>query len=297
MHLLTMTAMLVLHADKPDGSLAKQMLPVYVREISEYTMAVESAPKKALALTKEPIFEWSNPVREGLQQGVVYLWLREDGRPAVLGCIFSEPEGRLKGRKVIHEFHALDSEKLLVNRPNALNEWKPQAGLERKDLLDSPAPATTAGARLVQMRRLAQEFTGHEVDREGKRWELRLLPAPLYRYPAARSGVVDGALFTLVSNAGTDPEVLLLIEAKETDGKLRWQFACGRFSTPSLYPQPKGTEIWTSIRSETNTSLHDPLHLYRTYADKVVSLDGKLLARVRATEKVWWGEFLPVDDK
>ena len=155
----------------------------------------------------------------------------------------------------------------------------------------------TAGARLLQMRRLAQEFTGHEVDSEGKKWDLRLLPAPLYRYPGGKTGVVDGALFTLVSNAGTDPEVLLLIEAKETDGKLRWQFACGRFSDRSLYVQRKDKEIWTSIRSETNTFLHDPLHLYRTYADKVVSLDGKLLARVRATEKVWWGEFLPVNEK
>jgi hypothetical protein len=297
MHLLTLTAVLALSADKPDDSLAKQMLPVYVKEISEYTMAVASAPKKALALTKEPIFEWSNPVRQGLQQGVVYLWLREDGRPAALGCIFSEPEGRLMGRKVIHELHALDIEKLLVSRPDALNEWKPQAGLERKDLPDSPAPARTAGARLVQMRRLAQELTGHEVDREGKKWDLRLLPAPLYRYPTSKSGVVDGALFTLVSNAGTDPEVLVLIEAKETDGKLRWQYAFGRFSDRSLYVQRKGKEIWTCIRSETNTFLHDPLHLYRTYADKVVSLDGKLLARVRATEKVWWGEFLPVKKK
>jgi hypothetical protein len=288
---------LVLAADDPGESLAKKMLPIYVKEISEYTMAVESAPKKPLALTKAPVFEWSNPVREGVQQGVVWLWLREDGRPAVLGCIFSEPEGRLKGRKVIHEFHALDSEKLLVSRPNALNEWKPQAGLERKELPDSPAPAATAGARLVQMRRLAQEFTGHEEDREGKKWELRLLPAPLYRYPSAKTGVVDGALFTLVSNAGTDPEVLLLIEAKEIDSKLRWQFACGRFSDRSLYVQRKEKEIWTCIRSETNTFLHDPLHLYRTYADKVVSLDGKLLARCRATEKVWWGEFLPVNEK
>jgi hypothetical protein len=287
---------LVLAAADADDSLAKQMLPVYVKEISEYSMAVESAPKKKLELTKEPIFGWSNPVRQGLQQGVVFLWLR-DGRPAAFGCIFSEPEGRLKGRKVIHEFHALDTEKLLVSRPDALNEWKPQAGLERKELPDSGTPAATAGARLVQMRRLAQEFTGYEVDAEGKRWELRLLPAPLYRYPSAKTGVVDGALFTLVSNAGTDPEVLLLIEAREEGGKTRWEYACGRFSDRSLYVQRKGKEIWTCVRSETNTFLHDPLHLYRTYADKVVSLDGKLLARVRATEKVWWGEFLPVDQK
>src|SRR5690349_16278679 len=100
-------------ADADDG-LAKKMLPVYLKEIAEYSMTVESAPRQKLELTREPVFEWSNPVRQGVQQGVVFLWLR-DGRPAVMGCIFSEPEGRLKGRKVIHEFHALDREKLLVS--------------------------------------------------------------------------------------------------------------------------------------------------------------------------------------
>jgi hypothetical protein len=291
-----LSLVLLFGADEPVEALAKQMLPVYVKEISEYTLAVASAPQKALELKKEPIFEWSNPVRQGLQQGVLFLWLR-DGRPAALGCIFSEPEGQLRGRKVVHEFHALDREKLLVSRPNALNEWKPQAGLERKELSDAAAPAATPGARLVQMRRRAQEFTGYELDSEGKRWELRLLPAPLYRYPAAPSGVVDGALFTLVSNAGTDPEALLLLEAHEEGGKLRWEYALGRFSDRSLYVQRKDKEIWSSVRSETNVFNNDPLHLYRTYADKVVSLDGKLLARVRVTPTVWWGEFIPVGDK
>jgi hypothetical protein len=207
----------LLAAADPDDGLAKKMLPVYDKEISEYSLAVESAPKKELERKKEPSFEWSNPIRQRLQQGVIFLWLR-DGRPAALGCIFSQPDERLPGRRVIHELHALDREKLLVSRPNALNEWKPQAGLDRKELPDAGTPAATPGARLVQMRRLAQEFTGYEIDGEAKRWDLRLLPAPLYRYPSAKSGVVDGALFTLVSNAGTDPEVLLLIEANEKDG-------------------------------------------------------------------------------
>src|SRR5262245_63384089 len=184
-------ALLAVAAD-PDEGLAQKMLPIYVKEVSEYTMAVESAQKQALELKKEPVFEWSNPVRSGLQQGVVFLWLR-DGRPAALGSIFSQPDAKLPGRRVIHEFHALDAEKLLVSRPDALNEWKPQAGLARKELPDAGAPAETAGARLVQMRRLAQEFTGHETDRDGKRWDLRLLPSPLYRYPAAKAGVIDGA--------------------------------------------------------------------------------------------------------
>src|SRR5262245_64424298 len=120
-------ALLVVAAD-PDDGLVKQMLPIYVKEATEYTMAVESSPKKELEFKKEPVFEWSNPVRSGVQQGVVFLWLR-DGRPAALGCFFSQP-ARLPGRRVFHEFHALDTEKLLVSRPGALNEWTPQAGLE-----------------------------------------------------------------------------------------------------------------------------------------------------------------------
>jgi hypothetical protein len=282
-----------------DDGLAKKMLPIYVKEAAEYSIAVESAPGKELELKREPVFEWSNPVRERLQQGVVFLWLR-DGRPAALGCIFSQPDAKLPGRRLVHEFHALDREKLLVSRSSrALNEWKPQAGLERKELPDAGEPAATAGARLVQMRRLAQQFTGHEINtnEEGKRVELRLLPAPLYRYPPARNGVVDGALFALVSTDGTDPEVLLLLEAREGDGKTRWEYACGRFSDWHLHVQRKDREIWSSVRSETNAFLHDPLHLYRLYPDKVVSLDGKVLAWLRATDKISWGEVFPVDEK
>ena len=278
-------------ADEPVDALAKTMLPIYVKEASEYTIAVESAPKKALEFKKEPVFDWSNPVRSGLQQGVVFLWLR-DGRPAALGCVFSQPASAFPGgRRVFHEFHALDAEKLVVSRPaGALNEWKPQAGLVRKELPDAGVPADTPGARLVQMRRLAQEFTGHETDGEGKRWDLRLLPAPLYRYPAAKSGMVDGALFTLVSTAGTDPEVLLLIE-------LRWEYALGRFSDRSLYVSRKDKEVWSMPRNETNVHTHDALHTYCAYADKVVSLEGKVLARIRVTDRNPFGDVIRVQDK
>src|SRR5262245_50954422 len=187
MNSLSLTLLLI--AADPDDGLAKKMLPIYVREAESYSLAVTSDPKKVLELKKEPVFEWLNPAREGVQQGAVFLWLR-DGRPAALGCFFSSPRPKWDGRMVMHEFHALDPEKLLVTHPKgALNEWKPQAGLARKELTDAPAPAETAAARLLQMKKLAAEFAGHSIDREKKRWELRLLPTPLYRYPTAKTGV------------------------------------------------------------------------------------------------------------
>jgi hypothetical protein len=286
--------LLLLPAADPDDSLARKMLPIYVREVESYTVSVESTSSQPLELKKEPVFEWLNPDRNA-QQGAVFLWLR-DGRPAALGNIFSEPHQKLPGRKIMHELHALDPEKLLVTREE-FNQWKPQAGLGRKDLPDAAPPAAAAGARLLQMRRLAQEFVGNSVDRDRKRWELRLLPTPLYRYRPARTGVVDGALFALMSSAGTDPEVLLLLEARESDGKLRWEYACARFSDWELHVQRKDREVFASIPSETNVFAHDPLHLYRLFPEKVVTPNGKLLARIRQTEKTPYGEVIRVEEK
>jgi hypothetical protein len=289
-----LSLILVLAADDPGEGLAKKMLPIYVKEVETYSLTVESAPKKELELKKQPVFEWINPARNWTQ-GVVFIWVR-DGRPAALACIFSHPHQKLPGRQIVHELHALDPEKLVVKREE-YNQWKPQAALARTEFADAAAPAAAQGARLVQMRRLAQEFGGYEVDRDGKRWELRLLPAPLYRYPTSKTGVVDGALFALMSNAGTDPEVLLVIEAREEGAKLRWEYACGRFSDWELHVQRKDKEVYSSVPSAKNPSSHDPLHLYRIYPEKVVTPEGKLLARVRLTPKMPWGEIIPVDEK
>src|SRR5439155_24079301 len=96
-----LSVLLVLNAADPEDGLAKKMLPIYVKEVETYSLAVESAPKKQLELKKEPVFEWLNPARSD-QQGAVLLWLR-DARPAALACIFSHPHEKLPGRQVMHE--------------------------------------------------------------------------------------------------------------------------------------------------------------------------------------------------
>jgi len=164
-------------ADDPAETLAKKMLPIYRKEIAEYSIAVASAPKKELELQKEPVHEWTNPVREGrLVEGVVFLWLR-DGRPAALGGIFSHPApGWEGGHKILHEFLALDRDKLVVSRPNGNNQWTPQEGLERKELSDTASPAASREARLVQMRRLAKEFTARSSTTKANAWTCASCP-------------------------------------------------------------------------------------------------------------------------
>ena len=147
------------------------------------------------------------------------------------------------------------------------------------------------------MKKLAREFSAHGLDMAEKRVDMRLLPTPLYRYPEARTGVTDGAIFAFVATTGTDPEILLLIEAREEKGEARWEFACGRFSDKSLSVRRKDKEVWSLARGETNTWLHDSRHTFRVYPDKIVTPEGKLIARLKATDNVWWGEFFPADEK
>ena len=59
----------------------------------------------------------------------------------------------------------------------------------------------------------------------------------------------------------------------------------------------KNQEVFASIPGEANPFWHGPLHLYRIFPEKVVTPEGKLLARIRQTPKTWWGEVIPVEDK
>jgi len=286
--------LLLLAADDAGEPLAKKMLPIYVAEAKEYTISVESAPEKRLDLKQEPVFEWSNPTRAGGQQGVVFVWLR-DSRPAALGCIFSASEGP-GARRIVHELHALDSEKLLIKR-DGFNQWKPQAGLKRAEVPGAGVPADAPGSRGLQLRQIAREFSGHTVGAGEKKWDLRTLPTPLYRYPLAKTGVVDGALFGMVTEAGTDPEALLIIEARIVDGKARWEFACGRFTDWELHVHHKEKDVFTSNPQQSHLFRNDKEHLYRIYPDKIVTLEGKTIARIRESDTKPYGEVVPVSDK
>jgi hypothetical protein len=61
--------------------------------------------------------------------------------------------------------------------------------------------------------------------------------------------------------------------------------------------QHKEKEVYASIPSDKNPFAHDPLHLYRIYPEKIVTLEGKLLARIRQNAKFPWGEVIPIKDE
>jgi hypothetical protein len=103
-----------------------------------------------------------------------------------------------------------------------------------------------------------------------ERWDLRLLPQPLYRYEKPEGDVVDGTLFAFVTSAGTDPEVVLALEARKAGESLAWHYRAIRFSDSNLYVQHSGKEVWTSIRDDRNQLHFNPDHTYRLLRDKAI---------------------------
>ncbi len=245
------------------------LLELHTKDAASYSIYRDEKRTQKLELSREPVYRWTNPTRVGGQVGEVFVWTYR-GRPEVVGSIFSHPSG--DGRRVMcHELHSLSLAVLVVDR-QASEQWVPQAaGVDLKPLEGAPPPARTAALRLVQMRGLAREFSGKSLSDEGQTWELRLLPQPLYREESTDPDVLEGALFTLVSSAGTDPEIILLIEARKSpSGGHQWVFGAARFSDMNLWLNHKGKEVWTSIRSEENTFNHDAKHRFRFYQDRFI---------------------------
>jgi hypothetical protein len=122
------------------------------------------------------------------------------------------------------------------------------------------------------MRALTKDFSASTQDHQERRWELRMLPQPLYRYQSTDPDVLDGALFAFVTSAGTDPEVLVVIEARKQSGAdpFTWQFAIARFTDTQLWVRHKGKEVFSAPLIPYNLPEQDTKHRYRVYQDRVI---------------------------
>jgi hypothetical protein len=242
---------------------------IYATEAAGYTIHRDASRKDKVELRPEPVYIWTNPVRGGGQDGAVYVWTCR-GRAEVLGCFFSYPA--TGPRHLSHEFHSLSLSVLDVQRPGThAQTWTPQApGVETAPIAGAPAPGQTAPQRLAQMRTLTHDFSASTRDDQGRRWELRLLPQPLYRYESTDPDVVDGALFAFVTSAGTDPEALLVIEARKpsrTDGPV-WHYASARFTDQQLWVRHKDKEVFSAPLILYDVPYQDLKHRYRAFRDR-----------------------------
>lgn len=212
----------------------------YKDEAASYVIVLDERTPNELKFRPEPVLLWSNPVRGNDTRGSVFVWTYE-GRAEVIGTVFSYRSGA-NYRQVKHSFHSLSLSPLNAER-NRETAWSIRVpGIAPKKIPLAAPPAKTRALRLSQMRDLAREFSA-TTTLSDVRQELRLLPQPLFRNEEGSSEVLDGAVFTFVT--GTDPELMLVIEARGKDDKCAWHFGAGRFTDLALELTHKQAVLWT----------------------------------------------------
>lgn len=224
----------------------------YYRNVAaEYEMELRSEPPVGLKLQPDPVLSYANPAGNARGHGAMFVWTRE-GRPEIVGAIWSRQPGNQ--RYVIHEMHSLSLEPLTATR-NGKVFWSPRGpGVKPVPIEGAPDPAATPALRLAQMRRLVREFSATTVRGTAER-QLQFRPQPAYRFEMPTAGR-DGAVF--VGFEDWDPELLMLIEIRQTESGPRWHAAFARFTNLPVSARHKEVEVWSFHESPEEGPLGGP---------------------------------------
>lgn len=247
--LFFVTGMVVLQSPAADGPIttADQHIERVSREAKSFVETCELSNTDAKPVVfhrhPEPVLRWSNPTA-GEVYGDIYLYTHH-GRPVSMVSYYRWIHPNW-GSTV--EVHSLYHDRM-VGTADGVRFWTPKdTGLKYSPLERAERPASAAAARLVQMRRIADEFSVQLEDTRGDQLgvkrSLRRLTQPLFRFPSpsADANYLDGALFAFVE--GTDPELLLFVDAvAEKDGPT-WRFAIARMNTDHILVFRQEQVVW-----------------------------------------------------
>jgi hypothetical protein len=242
--------------EKPNVNVQQQRYESFLRAARQYEMRLKNDDEETLRIADKPVLRWGNQARDN-DDGAVFIWTI-GGRPQAVAAIF------VIGERTMHELCSL-AESPLVTTWEGSTAWRPaKAGVTFRTVPSASVPAETRRARLTQMRAIAGDFTASTSappDYGGGRshGELRLLPQPLYRNQYETPLALDGALFTFAF--GTDPEVLLLVEARNASGGAVWHYAAAPFTDFAIQLKYKDQTVWSEpLAQESQSPMVERMH-------------------------------------
>jgi hypothetical protein len=243
----TIVCLLAGFAARSDDAAAPELDPAATKEASAARLKLMRRRVMSLAAEYEtprgrakaeiieaPLLRYNNPAGQIVTlDAAVWAWGRT-GRPIALASV--EEAGC--------ELVSLAEKGVSLTGRSGFN-WSPTASeVKWQTLPAAPAPGDSLAVRARQMKDIAKRFsaTGHYGQGE-QNTELRLLDRPLHRYADREQGLIDGAIFAFV--AGTNPEVILLVECRE-DSKQRqnWFYAFARLSAGELDARLGDKLVW-----------------------------------------------------
>jgi hypothetical protein len=226
----------------------RSLLEAFLKDAQTYEINAGGKSQSNLTLLPRSILNWGSPERTG-ENGSVFVWMN-NGRPELIGAIWSLYRPTSKETVWRHGLQSLSQDPITAHFDSKLI-WAPkQPGLAFQLAEGADTPAENPPRRIVEMRNLAREFRVEIDEQSGVTSQLRLLTQPLLRYEPTEGSIRDGAIFAF--NAGTDPDALLVIEARESENGLRWQYAFGRLHFVAMRAFRDGKQVWNVDRDLEN---------------------------------------------
>jgi hypothetical protein len=213
-----------------------------------YALYDDPRGEHALVRTEKPLLKFEDPVTMATRGGV-YLWSDDNRRPLAIASIYFRGDGAR-----VDEFQSLSGAGLVAKYQDEI-VWRPAvAGIDWKPLSGDVPDAKPL--RLARMRELARQFIAAVRDAKAGSQELRLLPQPMYRYEDADRGIVDGVLFCYAK--GTNPEVLLLLQAETSEGRTQWKHTFCRMTERECEVKSGNDVVWTAAKAPIPQAAEEP---------------------------------------
>jgi hypothetical protein len=201
------------------------------KAVAAHALHAADRPNVIYRLQAEPALRFTNSVGT-VTDGTIFFWFDADDRPVAAVQVYRTNSGNWR--------QAFSS--LSVGPLSAGTVWNPgRAGVHFQQVPGAPKPAATPEQRMRQMREL---LDGFKAEMNFRTWHpLRPLTKPLARYGKSGTDVLDGGVFGFVLT--TDPEVYLLLEAKNGQSGLEWQYAFAPEANSPIRCSWKGKITWT----------------------------------------------------
>jgi hypothetical protein len=206
-------------------------------------MDTSQADEEQLAeLVPNPVFRYSDEER-AIPDATLWVWTR-DGRPVAFQKIEGNNHGGGQAWTIC--FASLSEGLIRVDWMMSRKYAARKPGVTFNPIPRAEAPADNFRARTAQLKALKERFTGRlNVNNDGTGGaETRTMPKPLFEYADPETKLPLGAIFGMTST-GTNPDLLLLIEARrDDDGKPRWEYAHARMTSNSVRVRLDDVDVW-----------------------------------------------------
>jgi hypothetical protein len=185
-----------------------------------------------------PVFRYDDQPRRILD-ATLWVWM-DGGRPVAFQKIEAVDRGRPKW-----SFYSTSFSPQLIEMewPGDRRYRSTEPGIVYRAVPGAPAVATTSTQRKRQMRELARQFSSRIVLADDSSAEMRLLTTPICEFTDTKTELCEGAVFGFGTN-GTNPDLLLALEARQEDGRLQWCFAPARITTNGIRLNHQDKQVW-----------------------------------------------------